>query len=174
MSAEMRQSVRSNRDGRQSLDDLTPKHFAAAEGVADRKCLELPVVCEVWLSGRDRALIVPWVRCDRAPSGLFAFPSSTAPDIISFHPLSTDELIAVRRVLHWARLVDVLCDRLLHPRETAAVLDTFAKLHGLAPLRIRDFADWRARSELASARPETILQAAIQAVTVGQLGMDSR
>lgn len=172
MSAEVRRSVSFSVDDRQSLDDLTPTHFAAAESVTDRRCLELPVVCEVFLSGGDRALIVPWVRCDRTPSGLFALPSSTAPDVISFHPLSTDELIAVRRVLHWVRLVDVLCDRWLSPRQTAAVLDTFAKLHGLAPFKIGEFADWRARRGLASARPEAILRATIQAVTTGPLSMD--
>lgn len=117
--------------GEGELCDLSPEHFAAAERVTSRRCLELPVVCEVWLSKRDRALVMPWMLCELTPSRQLGIPRLTAPDVIAAASLEPASLVEIRREMTWLRLIDLLCGTSLPHRETVAMLDAFCALHGL-------------------------------------------
>ncbi|MFC3691557.1 hypothetical protein [Chenggangzhangella methanolivorans] len=113
------------------LCELKDEHFAAAELVADRRGLEVQIVCEISLAAEDRVLVMPWMLCERAPSGQFSLPRMTAPDIIAAASLDPSSLVELRKQMSWIRLIDLLCGPALPQRETCAVIEAFNRLHDL-------------------------------------------
>ena len=115
----------------EGLCDLKQEHFDAAEQVADRRRVEIHIVCEVSLSSDERVLVAPWMLCERAPSGMFSLPRLTAPDVIAAASLESSLLVELRREMAWIRLIDLLCGPALPQKETCAVLEAFNRLHDL-------------------------------------------
>lgn len=117
-----------------SLEDLSEEHFTAAERAADRRCFELSVVCEVPLFQSERALVVPWMICEKSASGQLHLPRLSAPDIISLSHVDSSTMHAIRRQMKWLRLIDILCGRSLPRGHADALLLAFISLHGLPRL----------------------------------------
>ncbi|GLK81748.1 hypothetical protein [Methylopila turkensis] len=127
------------------LTELTVEHFDAAARISDRRCFELHVVCEVQTAEDSRALVMPWVLCDREASGQLALPRLTVPYVIAFHPLEGSDLADLRQQMMWLRLAEILCGESYAPRKSRSLLETFVKLHGLSSAPLDSVIEWRGR-----------------------------
>ncbi|MFC3695542.1 hypothetical protein [Chenggangzhangella methanolivorans] len=127
------------------LTELTVEHFDAAARISDRRCFQLHVVCEVRTAEDTRALVMPWVLCDREASGQLALPHLTVPHVIAFHPIEGGDLADLRQRMMWLRLADILCGETYAPRKSRSLLETFVKLHGLSSAPVDSAVEWRDR-----------------------------
>lgn len=144
--------------------ELSLAHFEAAEQVSDRRCIEMPAVCEVPLGSGERAIVIPYLICARGPSGLHGLPRLTAPDLITAEPLDSENVLQVRRRLVWIRLVDALCGG-SPAKQSAAMLQAFVKLHGLPRVPVAPIVECHAQWRETGAGVGSLLKIVIDALS---------